>query len=196
MKWTARFAFAAAVILALALALGCGGDKKDNGGNGTGGVTIGIGTYSGTATVSYVKAGNNACVEFGPMEIPMTDIPVCTGDPTDATGGQGFENCTYNETSSGATFSCSGSDTLAADVRCTEAYQASGSVEKLSDTKFRMTMDYKTTVTGPAGCAEFTEPCTMRMVVTLERTSTTVDCTAAPRGVLGVLRAQGFGGLR
>jgi len=36
----------------------------------------------------------------------------------------------------------------------------------------------------------------MHMVVTLDRTSTTVDCSTATQGVLDVLKAQGFGGLR
>jgi len=121
---------------------------------------------------------------------------VCSGDATDAAGDQGYDNCTYNETSDGATFTCSGTQVFAGNAACTETYQVSGSVEKLTDTKIRMTMDYKSTVSGPGDCATNTNPCTMRMVVTLERTSTTVDCTSAPRGVLDVLRAEGFGGLR
>lgn len=195
MKLTARFAFAAVVTLTLALALGCGGDdKKDD--NGTGGTDIEIGTYSGSATVSYVKAGNDACEEFGPLTVPMANIAVCDGDATGATSGQGLENCTYNTTSSGTTFTCSGSDPFSADSTCTEAYQASGSVEILSTTRFRVTMDYRSTVTGPGTCAENTDPCTMHVVVTLERTSSQADCSASPQGVLGILRAHGFGGVR
>ncbi len=195
MKLTARLAFVAVAAMILALALGCGGDDNDNGGSG-GGTDIEIGTYSGSATVSYVKAGNEACEEFGPLTIPMTNIAICDGDASGATGGQGLDDCTYNTTSSGTTFTCSGSDPYDGDVTCTEAYQASGSVEILSTTKFRMTMDYRSTVTGPGNCADNTEPCTMHMVVTLERTSSTVDCTSSPRGVLDILRAEGFSGLR
>lgn len=194
MKLTARFAFAAVATLTLALALGCGGDDNDD--TGSGGTDIEIGTYSGSATVTYVKAGNEACEEFGPLTVPMANIAICDGDATGATGGQGLDDCTYNTTSSGTTFTCSGSDTLESDTSCTETYQASGTVEILSTTRFRLTMDYRSTVTGPGTCADYTEPCTMHMVVTLERTSSQADCSSSPQGVLDILRAQGFGGVR
>ncbi len=197
MKWTLRSAFATAIVLTVALTLGCGGDDDDNDDDGGSGATaLEIGTYGGTAVVSYVAGKNEYCDEFGPIEFPINGIPVCSGDATDATGSQGFDDCTYNETSSGATFSCTGTEPVE-ETSCTENYQASGSVEILSSTRMRITMDYRSTISGPEGCAERTDPCTMHMVITLSRTSSQVDCDSeSPRGVLDVLRAGGFGGLR
>jgi len=128
MKRTVRTAFAAAVTLALALALGCGGDDDDNGGGNaerpSGSAPTAGPPWSRTSRPETMPVKNSVRWKSRSRTSPCAPVI-----PRRRLPGRDTRTCTYNETSSGATFSCSGSDPFAADTRCTEAYQASGSVE-------------------------------------------------------------------